>query len=99
MLAIYGQSKQECDFDEEKHVEHGEERGKIWFCPCIQIINDEKGEDDDDDEKGDDDDDDDDLDEFFLQVFFNKGPSTGGCHVYSLINLIILMIRFQSYWG
>ena len=62
MLAIYGQSKQECDFDEEKHVEHGEERGKIWICPCIQIINDEKGDDDDDDEKGDGDDDDDDLD-------------------------------------
>ena len=38
-----------------KHVEHGEERGKIWICPCIQIINDEKGDDDDDDEKGDDD--------------------------------------------
>ena len=41
-----------------KNVEHGEERGKIWICPCIQIINDERGEDDDDDEKGDDDDDD-----------------------------------------
>ena len=33
-----------------KHVEHGEERGKIWICPCIQIINDEKGDDDDDDD-------------------------------------------------